>query len=328
MGIAPKTIPTSQLADSLVFFGTGPVACESLRLLSKHFSIEAVVTKPKPQGHKGSFPVLELSSGLNIRTFTPTNKKELSQLVKDKPFRSRVGVVIDYGIIIDQDVIDYFPFGIINSHFSLLPELRGADPITFSILKDQKVTGVSLMLIVKGLDEGPILSQTQVIIDPEETAISLTKKLILASDKELQTVLPKWLQKKIEARSQEDFTTPSNRQPSYSRKLLKTDGEIDWTKSATEIEREVRAFCEWPKSFTTLHTIPLIITSARVAPQIDRTDALSPGSVKIVSKKDRSKSLYVACGEGCLWIQRLKPSGKKEMTAQEFLAGYAARLVG
>lgn len=321
MGIAPETIAPSQPGESLVFFGTGPVAYESLRLLSKHFHIEAVVTKPKPQGHKGNFPVLELTSELNIRTFTPTNKSELSQLVKDKPFKSSIGVVIDYGIIIDQDVIDYFPFGIINSHFSLLPELRGADPITFSILKGQKVTGVSLMLIVKGLDEGPILSQAQVIIEPEETATSLTKKLILASDKELQTVLPKWLKKKIDARPQEDFAVPSIRQRSYSRKLLKTDGKIDWTKPAIEIEREIRAFREWPKSFTTLHTIPLIITSARVAPQIDKIDVLSPGSVKIVSKEDRSKSFYVACGEGGLWIERLKPSGKKEMTAQEFLAG-------
>ena len=131
----------------LVFFGSGPVAAASLKKLAKHFVIEAVITKPQPAHHREPFPVLALAEELGLRTLTPNSKQELSDLFSTKPVKSKLGVVIDYGFIINQDVIDSFPHGIVNSHFSLLPEWRGADPISFSILSGQQKTGVSLMVI-------------------------------------------------------------------------------------------------------------------------------------------------------------------------------------
>src|SRR5689334_6869060 len=113
------------MTDSIVFFGSGPVAAKSLELLAKDFSIEAVVTKPLPAHHKAIFPVLASAKKLGIHTLTPSNKRELSALFAERPVKSRLGVVIDYGIIIGQDVIDYFPLGIVNSHFSLLTRWRG-----------------------------------------------------------------------------------------------------------------------------------------------------------------------------------------------------------
>src|SRR5688572_20047531 len=124
----------------IVFFGSGPVAAESLRLLGQSFEIEAIVTKPSTTREMGA------AAG-SARLLTVENRHELDVLISEHPFESEVGVLIDFGIIVSQKVIDYFPKGIINSHFSLLPEWRGADPITFSILSGQKKTGVSLMLL-------------------------------------------------------------------------------------------------------------------------------------------------------------------------------------
>src|SRR5205809_5592088 len=105
------------MEDSLVFFGSGPVAAESLKLLVKNFVVEAVITKPQPAHHKEEFPVLAVAKENNLKVLYAANKKELSDLFDDKPASSRLGLVIDYGVIIGRDVIDYFPLGIVNSHF-------------------------------------------------------------------------------------------------------------------------------------------------------------------------------------------------------------------
>src|SRR5690606_13053936 len=122
----------------VVFFGSGPVAAKSLENMLPDFEIVAVVTKPKPAHHRGNFPVINVAENNNLPLYRVTNKQELTELIRTKPFKSEVAILIDFGIIVSQEVIDYFPKGIINSHFSLLPEWRGADPITFAILSGQK----------------------------------------------------------------------------------------------------------------------------------------------------------------------------------------------
>src|SRR5579875_3987803 len=132
-------------SESIVYFGAGPVAAKALRLLAQSFPIEAVITKPKPEHHKELPPVLAACHELGLHNVhTVANKAELSELFANHHFGSRAGVVIDFGIIIAQDVINAFELGIINSHFSLLPRWRGADPITFAILSGDEETGVSL----------------------------------------------------------------------------------------------------------------------------------------------------------------------------------------
>ena len=299
---------------SIVFFGSGPVAAASLELLVQNFEVEAVVTKPQPPHHKDPFPVLELAEKLGLKVFTPFGKKELSALFATSPVKSRLGVVIDYGFIINQDVIDYFPLGIVNSHFSLLPEWRGADPITFSILSGQKQTGISLMLINDKMDEGPLLAQATYDIEENETTPSLTEQLIDLSNQTLQHVLPPYLRGEIKPASQEAASIATPKEPTYSRKLTKEDGVIDWRKPAELIEREIRAFIDWPKSRTTLGGVDVIITKAHM-----QAEAMGnqPGEIVV-----RGKDLIVGTGAGSLAIDRLKPAGKKEMTAEAFLAGY------
>jgi len=311
-------------SPTIVFFGSGSVAARSLELLSANFTIEAVVTKPKPAHHRGSFPVLDLAEKLDLPVCTVTNKQELSALMATKPFTSTTGVLIDFGIIVAQDTIDYFPKGIVNSHFSLLPEWRGADPITFALLSGQKQTGVSLMLLVEAMDEGPLLGFGIQKISADETTTTLSNKLIELSAALLRDTLPAYIND-VPHPLTNTVTVPRTQEgtPTYSRKLTKEDGRLDWTKPAEQLEREVRAYNEWPKSYTTLGDIDVVITKALAVPS--NGPGAKPGDLDI-TKTDGMSILMVNTSSGSLDIERLKPAGKQEMTAQAFLNGYGSKL--
>lgn len=297
--------------EQTVFFGSGPVAARSLELLLKHTGVEAVITKPAAAHHKGPVPVLELANKHNLPIFTVQNKGDLDKLVADHQFASRYAVLIDFGIIVSQKVIDTFPLGIINSHFSLLPHLRGADPITWSIAGGDKKTGVSLMLVDAGLDTGKLLTYRTLHLKGNETSPSLTADLIALSDNLLSEFVPRYLTGGITPKNQ-----PHPKRATYSRKLTKQDGVIDWHSPAEQIERSIRAFIEWPQSRTQLNGLDVIITSAQVV-----NGSGAPGTY-VVSGKE----LIIYTGKKALSIQALKPAGKKEMPVAAFLAGYSNKL--
>ena len=301
-----------KMSKPIVFFGSGPVAAESLRLLAHDFTFEGVITKPKPEHHRGEPPVLTLCRELGLPSHTPNSKKELSALLNEKSFKSELGLVIDYGIIIGKDVIDSFRLGIVNSHFSLLPQWRGADPISFAILSGQKQTGVSLMLINEKMDEGPLIAQATYDILVNQTTPELTEDLIELSHKTLQEILPLYVENSIEAAPQENISIADSTTPTYSRKLDKTDGIISWDKPASVLEREIRAYIDWPKSRTVIANKDVIITSATVK----KTQG-TPGTFGVQDKK-----IIAYCKKDALIINQLKPAGKKEMTSESFLAGH------
>jgi methionyl-tRNA formyltransferase len=308
--------------QSVVFFGTGPVAAQSLELLSKNFIIEAVITKPKPSHHRGTFPVVDIALQRSLPLQYVTDKQSVSQLMKQHHFKSKVGVLIDFGIIVGPDVISSFEKGIVNSHFSLLPEWRGADPITFSILSGQEKTGVSLMLLVQKMDEGPLLDQSIVTIANNDTASSLTRKLITASDMLLQKTLASYTQGDVLPEDQTVATLLDQKTPTYSSKIAKSDGVIDWSKPASRIEREIRAYLGWPQSKTTLGSVDCIITKAHVEKDTS-SKRYTPGTF---FKSDNCQTLAVGTSQGILVIEEIKPLGKKSMSIQSFLAGYGSRL--
>lgn len=299
-------------SETIVFFGSGPVAAESLRLLAKDFAIEAVVTKPGPEHHKGPVPVLDVAAELKLPVITASSKKELDTIFASHPVKSRLAVLIDFGIIVSQEIIDYFPLGIINSHFSLLPEWRGADPITFSVLSGQKRTGVSLMLLTAGMDEGPLLAQAPYDMADTITTPELTDHLVELSYSSLQHIIPLWSQGTAQAAPQEEVTMAASTEPTYSRKLTKDDGILDWKKPAAQLEREVRAFQGWPKSRTRFGDFDVVIIKAHV-----QDASGSPGDREIIGKKP-----VIFCGDKALALDVLKPASKKEMTGEAFLAGY------
>jgi methionyl-tRNA formyltransferase len=305
MALSNRLIMTKRL-NKIIFFGSGPVAARSLSHLAKNFDIEAVVTKPTTADDMKSLVN-------NKKVFSVTNKHELDKLVQAQNFKSKLGVVVDFGIIISPYVIRSFDKGIVNSHFSLLPEWRGADPITFAILSGQSKTGVSLMLINENLDEGDLLAQEDILIEKDITTSQLTSELIKLSNEMLINYLPKYISGEIEP-----YTQDPDKAITYSRKLNKKDGIIDWNKSAEDIEREIRAFHEWPKSRTNLNGIEVIILKAHAVP----SKIGKPGEVDISGKA----SLKVACGQGHLSIDQIQPVGKKPMDVSSFLAGYRSRL--
>lgn len=296
------TSGTTSKTESCVFFGSGPVAARSLELLLEHTEIEAVVTKPRPPHHRGAVPVLELAEKHGLKVLAASSKRELDELIDSVNFDSRYAILIDFGIIVSQRVIDKFPLGIINSHFSLLPLLRGADPITFSILEGHEKTGVSLMLLDEGMDTGQLIAQREYPLTGSETTPDLTDALINLSDSMLQEYMPQYLVGEIQPKPQ-----PNPESATYSRKLTKDDGNIDWSEPAEVIERKIRAFKGWPQSRTKLGEVEVIITEAQVSPT--------------------ETELSVKAGDGqYVAIDSLKPAGKKEMPARAFLAGYKNRI--
>jgi methionyl-tRNA formyltransferase len=302
----------------IVFFGTGPVAAASLNLLAQIFEIEAVVTKPRLEHHHGEIPVLEVAKSLDLPIVEVSSRKETSMKILSMKFKSPLAVLIDFGIIIEQKVIDAFPLGIVNSHFSLLPQWRGADPITFAILSGQDKTGVSLMLLVEAMDEGPLLAVGETDLPQDITTPELTQNLIGLSYALLKDALPKYVNGKIIGNSQEKIASVVgySAKPTYSRKLSKEDSIIDWHKPADQIEREIRAYLDWPKSRTIIGDHAVIITKARA-----ESGEGKPGELWL---GDKSLGVYTA--KGVLIIENIKPAGKSEMSIASFLNGYGKDL--
>ncbi len=297
-----------KISNPIVFFGSGPVAAESLRLLMQDFEIEAVVTKPTTEKEMNS-----VARGIPI--YTVSKKSELDNLFEEQSFASQIGVLIDFGIIVSQKVISYFPLGIVNSHFSVLPQWRGADPINFAILSGQKTTGVSLMLLVEAMDEGPLLLYSTYEIPANVDSPTLTHDLIHISHDMLKNTLPQYIQGSVTLASQ----SRTKREISYSRKLTKADGTLDFNnKTAKQLEAEVRAFIQWPKSRTQLAGKDVVVTRASV----DEDNSGTPGTIT----KTEDKKIAVATKKGTLIIEALKPAGKKDMSSEAFLAGHGSKL--
>lgn len=307
--MSKTTEPSGKI--NIVFFGTGPVAARSLELLLQNFHVEAVVTKPKPAHHMHDAPVLTVAERHNLPVVTASNKAELDAVITAQHFDSNLAILIDFGIIVSRTVIDAFPLGIINSHFSLLPRWRGADPITFAITSGDTKTGVSLMLIDEGMDTGKLLTYRTLHMQPDETSVSLTDILIALSDELLAEFVPQYVAGDIKPKNQ-----PHPNRATYSRKLTKQDGMIEWAQPADQIERNIRGFIAWPGSRTSLNGIDIIITGADVVKGHG-----TPGAYAV-----QGKTLVVYAGKNALSLKTVKPAGKKEMPVAAFLAGYAKNL--
>lgn len=285
---------------SLVFFGSGPVSAATLRCMISRFRVEAVITKPSTYEE-----MRRIASGIPV--YAIANKAELASLVSSKKFESKLGLVVDFGIIISPEVVDDFDLGIVNSHFSLLPRWRGADPISFAILEGDKQTGVSLMLIDKSLDTGNLIAQEKLDIPPESTTPELTDRLIRMSNRMIGKYLPLYAEGKINP-----YPQSGRQKATYSRKLTKQDGRIDWQLSAEQIERQIRAFAGWPKSTGEINGHPLIITAAAVINKSGKPGGHEAGK----------NALVVNCGKNALNILSVQPPGKKEMSITAFLRGH------
>lgn len=239
------------------------------------------------------------------------------ELTELRPHEAQIAVLAAYGRIIPQRVLDEFPLGIINIHPSLLPEYRGPTPIEQAILDGVEKTGVSIMHLTAGMDEGPVYKQKTLHLAGTETKGALTEQLQRLGAEMLQEILGDIVSGVLKPKSQ-----PHPDRATYTSKITKADSLIDWHKSADRLEREIRAYEYWPQSRTTLGSVDVIVTAANA---LFHGNDLSPGTIKVVSE-GKSKALFVGTADGNLQIERLKPVGKKEMPIAAFLAGYRSQI--
>lgn len=236
-------------------------------------------------------------------------KDEIADLIREK--NVKLGVLIAYGRIIPQYILDCFDLGIINLHPSLLPKFRGSTPIESAILNGENKIGISLIKLVAKMDAGPVYIQKEVDIKSNMNKFEIARTILVEGTTLLTEILPEILTGSIKPTEQiEDNAT-------YTQKLTKSMGVIEWNKPADLIEREVRAYLGWPGSRAIIAGREVIITEAHSA--FDNQIATSVGSIEADLEHGYIK---VGCKQGYLYIEKLKPAGKKEMSAKEFMLGY------
>ncbi len=246
---------------SLIFFGTGQTSLEALQCLEESFEIELIVTKPPAKNSAGKEfknQVQEYAEKNDIKVATPADKSELVISLAKQIIRSTLGVVLDYGMIIPKEVIDMFSSGILNSHFSLLPKYRGADPIRSAILNGDEISGVTIIRITPGLDDGPILTWAEHVVG-NSNAIELREKLSALNCALLPETIKIYLSNELEPVEQDES------QSSHTSKLTKEDGHLDPNKDPKQLEREIRAYVGWPKSYFEWENNTYIIHNAKVS---------------------------------------------------------------
>ncbi|TMC23941.1 MAG: methionyl-tRNA formyltransferase, partial [Chloroflexi bacterium] len=196
---------------------------------------------------------------------------------------------------------------------------RGADPIAEAILEGDSETGISIMLLDAGIDTGPILHRRSIPISEDETTGSLTAKLADLGAQALLAVLPAWIAQRITPEAQDEHSA------SHTRMLTKEDGQINWQKPAVVIARQVRAYRPWPGTYTTWRGKLLKIVNV-YALALDPATPVAPGTV-ITHNEAGHAVLAIATGQGLLVVKQLQLEGKKAMSSEEFLRGYA-QIVG
>ena len=304
----------------VVFMGTPEFAVPTLEALIAHHEVIAVVTQPdKPKGRGKAMacpPVKETAMAHDIPVYQPVRVREESFVGTLRELQPDVIVVVAFGQILPESILNIPPYGCINVHASLLPKYRGAAPMQWAIINGEKETGITTMYMAKGLDTGDIIDTVVIPIDPKETGETLHDKLSAAGGKLILQTLEELEAGTAKRIPQDDAKS------SYAGMLTRELGEIDWTKSAVEIERLIRGLNSWPSAYTYLHGKTLKIWDADVAQSDARQEetALSktaPGTVTAV-KKD---CFYVQTGDGQLKVNEVQLQGKKRMSVQAFLLG-------
>lgn len=298
----------------VVFMGTPDFSVPALEEISKKHQVVGVVTqqdKPKGRGHKMQFPpVKEKAMELEIPVYQPQKVKNPEFLDILKKLKPDVIVVIAFGQILSKEILELPRFGCINVHASLLPKYRGAAPIQWAVIDGEEKSGVCTMYMEEGLDTGDILDVKEIILDKKETGGSLFDKLSKAGGELIVQTLEK-LEKDCVVRKKQD-----DKLSTYAKKITKDLGEIDFSKSAIEIERLIRGLNPWPSAFTYMENKMLKIWEADVE-DIDVIE--EPGSIVEVTKK----AIKVAAGNGYLYLKEIQLEGKKRMDVASFLNGYS-----
>ncbi|EIC94943.1 methionyl-tRNA formyltransferase [Lachnoanaerobaculum saburreum F0468] len=300
----------------IVFMGTPDFSLQPLKkLIEAGHYVSLVLTREDKKRNRGELsptPVKELAQELNIPVLTPSRMKDEALLERLNSEKADFFVVVAYGKILPKEILDMPKFGCINIHASLLPEYRGAAPIQWSIIDGKKKTGITTMLMDEGLDTGDILKQYELPIANNETGGSLFEKLALLGGEAIVDTIDNF--NNITPKKQGESTT------GYAKMISKSMGDIDFNKSAIEIERLIRGMNPWPSAYTKYMGKVLKIWEAKVAENISELPniKLNENYGKIYSFNNR---IFIICNSSVLEVMSLQLEGKKKMSAKDFLLG-------
>jgi methionyl-tRNA formyltransferase len=296
----------------VVFLGTPEFAVPSLEALRREHEVIAVFTQPdRPKGRGNQVsesPVKIAASMLGIPIHQPERIRRPESVELLRSLAADLMVVVGYGQIIPQAIIDLPKYGILNVHASLLPEYRGAAPIQWAIANGETETGVTIMQIDAGLDTGDMLLKRSIRIGPDETVPDLAGRLAPLGAELLLEAIRQIAGGTVHREKQNDA------EASYAPILKKEDGLIDWSRPAQQIYNRLRGFTPWPGAYTTFRGQQLLITRARPA----EGSGIPTGTLR-----PEKRRLLAGCGASTvLELLEVQPGGKKRMTSQAFLNGY------
>jgi methionyl-tRNA formyltransferase len=283
-------------------------------LVLNRYNVAAVYTQPdRPAGRGRALifpPVKEAALRMGLPVMQTASFRSAGALAELADFKPDVIIVCAFGQILPQSLLDIPPYQCINVHFSLLPRHRGASPVAAAILAGDDFTGVSIQLVRKKLDTGPVLAAAAVPIFPADNTGTLTEKLSVIGAHLLQEALTGWWRGEITPRPQGEAGA------SYFSQVKKEDGEIDWRLPAVAIWRRVRAFYPWPGCYTTWRGKLLKIIEA-----VPLAGEISAGIGQVVALPHEDVMLGIGTGEGVLGVLKLQLAGKRVVSAAEFLRG-------
>jgi methionyl-tRNA formyltransferase len=294
-----------------VFMGTPAFALATLQgLLAAGVEIVGVYTQPdRPKGRGNQLtppPVKVLAEQHGLAVFQPAKLRAPEVVEQLRALAPELIVVVAYGQILPQSVLDIPRHGCINVHASLLPRYRGAAPINQAIIDGESETGVTTMLMEAGLDTGPMLVKLATPIGSEETAGQLHDRLALLGRAALEETLRRLAAGTLLAEKQDDALS------CYAPMLKKEDGLVDWSRSAEQIHDQVRGLDPWPGAYTDLDGEVLKLARTRAV-----AGSGAPGTVLAAD----ASGVLIACGNGALSVRELQLPGKKRLAAADFLRG-------
>src|SRR5512136_2663919 len=298
----------------VVFMGTPEFAVPALdALIHSVHQIVGVFAQPDEPAGRGrgvvSPPVKKLALRHRLTVHQPPSLRGSCELERLASLKPDVVVIAAYGKILPESFLRVPPHGCLNIHASLLPRHRGPSPIAAAILAGDEVTGVTVMMVTKVMDTGPILTQRRIPILPHDTTGSLFQKLSVLGAELLMETLPQWLGGKVVPQPQD------NDKATYCKMISKEDGLIDWHRPALELWWRVRAFQPWPGCHTTWQGRTVKIIEA-----VPLRGEGAPGHVVAVCDETRA-SVGVHTGKGILGLVRLQLEGKRAMSAADFVRG-------
>jgi methionyl-tRNA formyltransferase len=303
----------------IIFIGTPEFGAIILEGLTKggYKPVLVITETDKPVGRKQIItppPVKTAALNYGIEVLQPEKISECE--MKIKKMSPDLIIVAAYGQLIGKTILEIPKYGCLNVHPSLLPKYRGASPIQGAILSGELQTGVSIMLLDEKMDHGPVIAQEEVAISGNDDAKTLSDKLFRAGSNLLVKTIPDWFSGKLKAILQEE------EKATYTKILGRIDGKINWSMTAKEIERQVRAYIIWPNSFTECQENKFGIKKIKIwKVKIQEQDKNCPiGSVGKTFMAT-NEEIAVQTGKDFLIIEELQPEGGKRMTSAEFLNG-------